>query len=109
MLGVVDDPAEMAAYGPRAVSPSETEIRSSGRPSSSAAICAMAVRVPVPMSCIAVTTVARPSEPTRTQAYEGGPPPPYQIWLARPTPRRQGPSERERTSARRAQCDSARR
>src|SRR5438034_21752 len=35
------------------------------------------------MSCIAVTTVARPSEPTRTQAYEGGPPPPYQTWLAR--------------------------
>ena len=59
MLGVVDDPAEMAAYGPRAVSPSETATRSSGRPSSSAAICAIAVRVPVPMSCIAVTTVAR--------------------------------------------------
>ena len=43
--------------------------------------------VPVPMSCIAVITVARPSEPRRTQAYEGGPPPPYQIWLAMPTPR----------------------
>ena len=56
-------------------------------PSSSAAICAIAVRVPVPMSCIAVTTVARPSEPTRTHAYEGGPPPPYQICDAIPTPR----------------------
>ena len=65
MLGVVDDPAEMAAYGPRAVSPSDTVTCSSGSPSSSAAICAIAVRVPVPMSCIAVTTVARPSEPTR--------------------------------------------
>ena len=38
------------------------------KPSSSAAICAIAVRVPVPMSCIAVITVARPSEPSRTQA-----------------------------------------
>ncbi len=37
-------------------------------PSSSAAICAIAVRVPVPMSCIAVITVARPSEPSRTHA-----------------------------------------
>ena len=63
-----------------------TSTCSSGMPSSSAAICAMAVRVPVPMSCIAVITVARPSEPSRTQAYEGGPPPPYQIWLAMPTP-----------------------
>ena len=56
------------------------------------------------MSCIAVITTARPSEPTRTQAYEGGPPPPYQIWLASPMPRRTGPSERARTSSRRAQC-----
>ena len=66
--GVVDEPAEIDANGPRAESPSETVTWSSGMPSSSAAICAIAVRVPVPMSCIAVTTVARPSEPTRTQA-----------------------------------------
>ena len=66
--GVVDEPAEIDANGPRAESPSETVTCSSGMPSSSAAICAIAVRVPVPMSCIAVTTVARPSEPTRTQA-----------------------------------------
>jgi CO/xanthine dehydrogenase Mo-binding subunit len=64
----VDEPADSVAYGPRELSPSETSTRSSGKPSSSAAICAIAVRVPVPMSCIAVTTVARPSEPTRTQA-----------------------------------------
>ena len=38
------------------------------------------------MSCIAVITAA-PSELTRTHAYDGGPPPPYQIWLASPTPR----------------------
>src|SRR2546421_11764406 len=82
--GVVEDPAEIEAYGPREESPSETSTRSSARPSSSAAICAIAVLVPVPMSCIAVITVARPSEPIRTQAYEGGPPPPYQIWLASP-------------------------
>src|ERR687886_2604047 len=80
--GVVDEPAEIDAYGPRAESPSETSTLSSRTPSSSAAICAIAVRVPVPMSCIAVTTVARPSEPTRIHAYDGGPPPPYQIWLA---------------------------
>ena len=66
--GVVDDPAEIEAYGPRAESPSSTRTCSSGTPSSSAAICAITVRVPVPMSCIAVTTVARPSEPTRIQA-----------------------------------------
>src|SRR6266540_1781694 len=72
MLGTVEEPAEIDAYGPRAESPSTTSTRSSGRPSSSAAICAIAVRVPVPMSCMAVITVARPSEPTRTQAYEAG-------------------------------------
>ena len=99
----------MAAYGPRAESPIETVMRSSGSPSSSAAICAIAVREPVPMSCMAVITVARPSEPTRTHAYEGGPPAPNQIWLAMPTPRRQGPSELSRTSCRRCQCGSARR
>ena len=70
--GIVDEPAEIDAYGPRAESPSSTRTRSSGRPSSSAAICAIAVRVPVPMSCIAVTTVARPSDadaaPRRTRA-----------------------------------------
>src|SRR5213079_2542278 len=60
-------------------SPSETRTRSRRSPSSSAAICAIAVRVPVPMCCIAVITVARPSEPIRTHAYDGGPPPPYQI------------------------------
>ena len=76
------------AYGPRAESPScdadalERERRAPRRRSApSPSAC------PVPMSCIAVTTVARPSEPTRTHAYEGGPPPPYQIWLASPTPR----------------------
>src|SRR5437764_3747720 len=88
--GVVDEPAEIDAYGPRAESPTATVTRSSGSPSSSAAICAIAVRVPVPMSCIAVTTVARPSPPRRTHAYEGGPPPPYHVWLARPTPRFHG-------------------
>jgi len=66
--GTVDDPAEIAAYGPRSESPSVTVTWSSGIPSSSAAICAIAVRVPVPMSCIAVTTVTRPSEPTRVHA-----------------------------------------
>ena len=45
--------------GPRAESPSSTRTCASGRPSSSAAICAIAVREPVPMSCIAVTTVTR--------------------------------------------------
>ena len=68
MRGIVEEPAEMAAYGPRAESPIDTVTRSSGSPSSSAAICAIAVREPVPMSCIAVITVARPSEPTRTHA-----------------------------------------
>jgi hypothetical protein len=108
MLGVVDEPAEMAAYGPRAESPSETWTRSTGSPSSSAAIWAIAVRVPVPMSCIAVTTTARPSDPTRTHAYDGGPPAPNQIWLAMPMPCLHGPSERARTSSRFAQCGSAR-
>ena len=68
MDGVVEDPALIAAYGPRAESPTETVTCSSGMPSSSAAISAIAVRVPVPMSCMAVITVARPSEPSRTQA-----------------------------------------
>src|SRR3954449_13240508 len=85
--GVVDEPAESVAYGPRAVSPSATSTRSSGRPSSSAAVWAIAVRVPVPMSCIAVKTVARPADVTRVQAYDGGPPPPNQTWDAMPTPR----------------------
>src|ERR687883_277377 len=80
--GIVDEPAEIEAYGPRAESPSETDTHSSGTPSSSAAICAIAVRDPVPMSCIAVITVTRASELTRTHAYDGGPPPPYQIWDA---------------------------
>src|SRR3954471_16875003 len=106
--GVVEDPAEIEAYGPRAESPSTKSTRSSGSPSSSAAIWLIAVAVPVPMSCIAVITVARPSEPRRTHAYDGGPPPPYQIWLASPTPRFHGPSLLERTSSRRRQCASAR-
>jgi hypothetical protein len=89
------------------VSPSVTSTWSIPTPSSSAAICAIAVRVPVPMSCIAVTTTTRPSEPTRVHAYDGGPPPPYQIWLAIPTPRFQVESERARTSWRRSQCFSA--
>jgi hypothetical protein len=89
------------------VSPSVTSTRSSGTPSSSAAICAIAVRVPVPMSCIAVTTAMRPSEPTRVHAYDGGPPPPNQIWLAIPTPYFHVVSERARTSCRRSQCFSA--
>jgi len=45
---VVDEPAEIDANGPRAESPSETSTRSSGRPSSSAAICAIVPLVPVP-------------------------------------------------------------
>ena len=50
-------------------------------PSSSAAICAIAVRVPVPMSCIAVTTAARGRRSRRgSRRTSGGPPPPYQIW-----------------------------
>ena len=68
MDGSVDEPPETTANGPRAESPSWTVTRSSVRPSSSAAICAIAVRVPVPMSCIAVTTFALPSEPSRTHA-----------------------------------------
>jgi len=107
--GVVDEPAEIAAYGPRAESPSETVTCSSGMPSSSAAICAIAVRVPVPMSCIAVMTATRPSEPTRVHAYDGGPPPPYQICDAIATPRFTVSVERARTSCRRSQCGSARR
>ena len=54
---VLDDILD--AYGPRAESPSATLTRSTGTPSSSAAICAIAVALPVPMSCIAVTTFAR--------------------------------------------------
>ena len=68
MDGVVDEPAESVAKGPRAESPSSTRTWLNGTPSSSAAICAITVRVPVPMSCIAVTTAARASEPTRTHA-----------------------------------------
>src|SRR4029078_8354144 len=82
--GVVDDPAEIDAYGPRAESPSTKSTRSSGSPSSSAAIWLIAVAVPVPMSVIAVITVAPPPPRSRTNAYGGGPPPPYQIWLASP-------------------------
>src|SRR5215510_8517437 len=67
--GVVDEPAEMDAYGPRAESPSTRSTLPIGSPSSSAAICAIAVAVPVPMSCIAVTTVARPSAPSRTEEH----------------------------------------
>ena len=66
--GVVDEPAEMRGVRPARGVAEHESTRSSGSPSSSAAICAIAVRVPVPMSCIAVTTVARPSEPTRTHA-----------------------------------------
>jgi len=66
--GIVEEPAERVAYGPRAESPSETWTWSTGIPSSSAAICAIAVRDPVPMSCIAVTTCAWPFDPTRTHA-----------------------------------------
>ena len=85
--GIVDEPAEIDAYGPRDVSPAEISTRSIGSPSSSAAICCIAVFEPVPMSCIAVTTCARPSAPSLIHAYEGGPPPPYQICDAMPTPR----------------------
>ena len=35
---------------------------------------------------------ARRRSRARSHAYEGGPPPPYQIWLASPTPRLHGPS-----------------
>ena len=66
--GSVDEPPEIDANAPRAESPICTSMWSSGSPSSSAAIIPTAVRVPVPMSCIAVTTLARPSEPSRTQA-----------------------------------------
>src|SRR4029450_6222211 len=44
--GVVDEPAEIDAYGPRAVSPMTKSTRSSGNPSSSAGIRANAVAVP---------------------------------------------------------------
>src|SRR5207247_2935560 len=101
--GTADGPAEVDAYGPRAESPAETSTWSSASPSSWAAICCIAVFEPVPMSCIAVTTVARPSAPSLSHAYDGGPPPPYQICDASPTPRFHVLSLSAFTSWRRAQ------
>ena len=48
-------------FGHRPVSPSTSEMREIGMPSSSAAICAIAMRMPVPTSTLLVKMVTRPS------------------------------------------------
>ncbi len=60
---------------------------SSVSPSASAATCASPVRVPVPISCVPVTTSAAPSEFSSIHAYPGGlPPPAPQSCAANPMP-----------------------
>ena len=54
-------PAVMPSFGVRPVSPEIILTRASGRSSSSAAICASAVRMPCPSSTLPVNTVAVPS------------------------------------------------
>src|SRR5262245_25593586 len=61
-------PAVCPSLGVRPVSPEIMAIRSSGRSSSSAAICLSAVRMPWPSSTLPVNTVAVPSALMRSQA-----------------------------------------
>ena len=74
----VSDPALIGPYGPSVFS----------IPSSSAHTCARTVRVPVPMSCVPARSTTVPSALKCTVAYAGGPPPPPQICVAMPSPRR---------------------
>ena len=59
-LATVCDPPESGACG-RCESPSATATRDGASPSSSAAICAITVYVPVPISCVPEPTQAVPS------------------------------------------------
>ena len=65
------------------------------------------VSVPVPMSWIPVTTDACPSASSRTVACDGGPPPPHQICVAQPIPRRSPSPRGARSSSRPAQPASS--
>ena len=59
---------------------------------------AITVLVPVPRSCTPASTSALPSGRSLTIALAGGPPPPPQIWLATPNPRRTAPTSVRRIS-----------
>src|SRR5262245_37232441 len=61
-------PAVWPSFGVKPVSPDTMVMRSSGRSSSSAAICRSAVRMPWPSSTFPVNTVAVPSALMRSQA-----------------------------------------
>ena len=82
------------------MSPPRDATRSSGSPSSSAATMRADVSVPVPMSWMPVVTSARPSASRRIDACAGGPPPPHQICVAQPIPRRSPSAPGSRSASR---------
>jgi hypothetical protein len=59
---------------------------SSGRPSSSATMAAMYVRVPVPRSWVPQETMTLPSRSMRTSTWQPSRPPPPQVEIAKPIP-----------------------
>jgi hypothetical protein len=77
------------------VSPIASAIRSTGSPSTSAAICGTTVSVPVPRSCVPVSTRALPSQRSRTAAVDGVRNVPI-VQLAMPWPICQAPSHAPR-------------
>ena len=69
-LAVVIEPPETGAGG-HVVSPSITETFSTGTPRCSAAVWAATVVMPLPISCVAVSTRTVPSGRRRTRALAG--------------------------------------
>src|SRR6516225_118416 len=100
-------PEVWPSLGVRAVSPEIISTRDSGRSSSSAAICASAVRMPCPSSTLPVKTVALPSALMRIQASSRRLP--CKLPGSRSWPRADlGSSEKATTSAPRAVVNSRR-
>jgi hypothetical protein len=86
----VADTADMPAAG-NAESPISVVTWPSGKPSPSATTWLITVYVPVPMSCVAIRSVARPSAPTVTLAVAGKAAKPC-VSVAMPQPTYSSPS-----------------
>ena len=88
------EPPDTGAGGSR-VSPVSTSMRATGKPSASAAVTAITVRTPLPISCVALCTRTEPSGVSRTRTAAGA------TWLgymvaAVPHPTSQSPSRMDR-------------
>ena len=95
-------PPEVGPGGKR-VSPTCTVMSAGRRPSSSAAMTASAVRMPVPRSWAPWNSSTLPSRCTRTSAATASRTRTYQLPLAMPIPRFLGPGRPPGTVFRRSQ------